>query len=126
MSRKANRLKNRIRIEHERIEKQRKEMDGRAVRLANAEAVLRREKRDLERSVAMRMRVERSFSSPAGPCYQIVTTFYPYEFKIASRHNPVFDATYWAGMKGHEVGKQVSDVLLRCMKGELEAFENAR
>lgn len=133
MSRKTTRLKNRLRIERERAEKRMWELNGLASTLANREYGLREERKNLDRSLAMRMRLrEPDPYGPRGPVFQLTVAVWPEEFRIASlrrtsvSRTPVLeDVSYTAARHGHEVGKQVEEVIRRCLLGELEEFRRA-
>ncbi len=129
MSRKSNRLKNRLRIEREKLSAFRRVANGRS-RVLEAEAVrIDQEQKNLDRSVALRIRVERNFTQPIGPPYGLNIMFHPEEFRYQALRggpNDMLNRTRFAQMRGRDIGDQIAQVILRCLNGELEEFARAK
>jgi hypothetical protein len=125
LSRKANRLRNRLRIERERSAKESKRIAATERHLAQERRAIDVAQKDLNRSVALRMRVSRDFERPIGPAFCLNIVIYPNEFRLMRLSDRPYDATHFAAMRGHEAGHKIAEVIERCLTGELEAFQRA-
>lgn len=132
MGSKTNRLKGRLRIEQERAKKAQmklaeweKKILAREAELAKWRDELAARHRDLDRSVMLRIRATRDFRQPCGDAFGLNIVLYPNEYRYMSfREGPPspMNISNYAGMRGHEAGKQIAQVIERCLKGELEDF----
>jgi exonuclease VII large subunit len=128
VSRKSNHLKNRLKIESERAAKAMRSIADRERRLARERAELDELRKSLNRSVALRMRVQRDFAHPMGDAWALNIVLYPQEFRWqfgCSRDYGMQNASLFAHMRGREVGEKIAQVIERCLTGELKEFEKA-
>lgn len=136
MSKKANRLRARLSIERDRAERAEARLRLELRRLADRdraqdarENALRDRERQLGRSLAMRMHVQERFDRAYGERYGLYVELSPevfrHEFYTLGPPSQLQSATYYAARKGHEVGEQVKEVILRCLSGELKDFARA-
>jgi hypothetical protein len=130
MSQKVNRLRNRLRIEQERDAKRRRLLDATWAKVRQESARIDVEAKNLNRSVALRMRVDRDFTRASGEMFALTITLHPreflYQFRVAGREDHFQNASYFAEERGHEAGKKIAEVIRRCLAGELEEFAKAR
>lgn len=129
MSRKSNRLKNRLRIETERAGSELKRLAIAKAAMALEAMRLEKERQDLNRSVALRMRVDREFARPFGDAWSLTIILHPQEYRMGYMRDArggMQNASWYAAMKGDEAGRQIAQVIERCLMGELSEFEKAR
>lgn len=133
MSRKSNRLKNRLRIERERkprLDSYQERLESREDQLrwnegavARRELALREGEAKLKRAAAMRISVEEDRERPYGPVYICQIAMHPQEcrrmFALETINN-FADATYYARAKGHEVGRMVERAILDAIEGKVK------
>jgi hypothetical protein len=100
--------------------------------LENDRSRFLKDRAELDRSVALRIKVERDFTRPIGPLHMLTVAFYPEEFKHQFYYNNrryadhVGNASYFAEGTSQEVAQQVKEVLLKCIAGELKDYEKAK
>lgn len=145
MSKKVNRLRRRMEIEQAAVRKERarleaehadlvalmREVETSAAQLSKRQREMEIGWRDLNRSAALRIRVQRRFDQPVGPAVALYITFWPDEYAIDCRYHqgPPSRARSlheYADRKAADAANEIKNVIIACLTGELSEYLRAK